>query len=275
MTKKFLIAVMLITFMFEGCSFAADIDLGEGYHVPTNFSSVLITNSDGTAIQNAVERIKAGGTILLSGDFKLKRTINIKKNLTIEGINNAVLDRSKASDKDRVIRCQGDITLKNLTVTGGSLLKGGGGIKIDGGTVNIINCDIYGNTSVLGGGGIHSQAKELTLESCDIHDNTATCAGGGISFLSGTVTMKGCNIYNNTSQILPGGGLGAAGVTMTMNNCKVTGNEATASSGGGIALTLKATLTAVSCDISGNTAKEDADVYVDNSSTYKNDKEEN
>ena len=272
MTRKFLIAAMLITFVLAGCSFAADVDLGEGYHVPTNFSSVLITSSDGTAIQNAVERIQAGGTILLSGDFKLKRTINIKRNLTIKGINNAVLDHSEATKKDRVIRCEGDINLENLTITGGNSTNGGG-VKLDGGEVKIIKCNIYGNEGILGGGGIHSQAKKLTLTSCDISKNSVMWAGGGISFIGGTITITDCNISNNTT-VLQAGGLGAAGSKITMNNCKVTGNNATKGNGGGISLIGKATLTAISCDISGNKAPESADIAVEAGSTYKTDKED-
>ena len=50
----------MLIMLISGCAFA-DIDLGEGYHVPEIFSSVLITNSDDTAIQNAsVQSSKAG-----------------------------------------------------------------------------------------------------------------------------------------------------------------------------------------------------------------------
>ena len=42
MTRKFLILPILMTFIFAGCSFAADIDLGEGYHVPTAFFGIFI-----------------------------------------------------------------------------------------------------------------------------------------------------------------------------------------------------------------------------------------
>ena len=63
MTRKIFIIVILITFIFADSVFVADIDLGEDYHVPEIFSSVLITSSDGTAIQNAVDHIQDGGTI--------------------------------------------------------------------------------------------------------------------------------------------------------------------------------------------------------------------
>ena len=247
--------------LVSSSAFAADIDLGEGYHVPQNFSSVLIASSDGTAIQNAVNNIQSGGTIFLSGNFLLTKTINIKKNLSIKGLENAVLHR--VTSNDRVIRCQGDITLESLDISGGWSTNGGG-IKIDGGTVIMTNCKIHDNVAVLGGGGIHSQAKTLTLTSCDISNNLVLFAGGGISFIGGTVTIDDCNISNNESSQLYGGGIGASGTTITMNNSKITGNTAK-TNGGGFYISVKTVLTATSCDISGNQPE---DYYVDNGSTY-------
>ena len=259
MKRKFFIAAILTTFVFTGCAFAADIDLGEGYHMPRNFDSILITSSDGTAIQNAVEYIQDGGTISLEGEFKLNRTINIKRNLTIRGMNNAVLDHSKAAKKDRVIRCEGNITLENLTITGGYSTNGGG-VKLDSGDVKIISCDIHGN-------------KTLILTSCDISDNTLLGLGGGISFVGGTITMTDCNITNNTAQILQGGGFAAAGSTITMTNCKITGNNS-GIKGGGFYLIGTAKLTATNCDISGNTAPQDSEYSVDDTAKYINADEE-
>ena len=265
------IIALLITFIFACSAFAADIDLGEDCHVPDGFSSVLITSSDGTAIQNAVEHIQDGGTIELSGNFYLKKTINIKKNLTIKGTDNAVLDRSQATDKNRVIRCEGNITLENLTITGGYSFNGGG-VKLDGGTVKIINCNIHGNTGVFGGGGINSQAENFTLTNSTISNNISAFAGGGISTVDGTITITDCNITDNKAQLY-GGGVGALGSTITMTNCKITGNSALKNGGtdqgkgGGVAL-IKANLTTQNCEISGNTASLSPDIYYDENSTY-------
>lgn len=264
--KKLLI-FMLMSFIFAGNAFAADIDLGEGYRVPEGFSSVLITSSDGTAIQNAVNHIQADGTILLSGTFNLKRNINIKKNLTIKGDNNkAVLDASAV--KDRVIRCQGDITLENLTIKGGSSTNGGG-LKLDGGSVTIISCDITNNTGILGGGGIHSQANTLTLTNCNILNNTVLLSGGGLSLLGGTVTMTNCVISGDNAGV-QGGGLATALAYVTMTECTVTGNTA-GHSGGGLMIS-SGSLTVTSCDISGNTAKASADIELVNNPAYTNNK---
>ena len=270
--NRFIFGLMLaVLSVLAGCAFASDVDIGEDYHMPQGFSSILITSSDGTAIQNAVENIADGGTIFLSGDFKLATgSINIKRNLTIKGMGNAVLDRSTAPKKDRVIRCQGNITLENLTLIGGYNLNGGG-VKLDGGQVRIISCDIRGNQGILGGGGIHSQAETLELTGCNISENDSMLAGGGISAIGGVIIMTGCKITGNTAQNSYGGGIGASGSTITLNSCQITGNSAPKTDGGGIALITSASLSATSCDISGNTANTastSADVYFDNTSTY-------
>ena len=266
--KNFLTLITVILLLsFTACAFAATkkkINLGEGYNAPSGFKSILITSSDGTAIQNAVDNIQAGGTILLSGDFKLQKMINIKKNLNIRGIGNTVLTYSNPSEPDRILRCEGDITLQNLIITGGSSTNGGG-VKVDGGKVNIISCDIHGNTG-LAGGGIHaSQANTLTLTSCDISNNHATMAGGGMTVLGGTITVNNCSFTSNDAALY-GGGLGSAGGNITLNSSKFTKNSS--QNGGGVAIILASKLTARSCDISYNIRTASKDMF--GNPTYSN-----
>ena len=267
--KKFLIAAMLMTFMFAGSAFAADVDIGEGYHFPDGFAMILITSSDGSSIQNAVDQIQDGGTIYLSGNFKLKKNITINKNLTISGMNNTVLDGN--INLDGIIICEksNDITLENLAITNG----GGGVIIRKGSNVKIISCDIYENYCFLGGG-ILSHADTLTLMSCDIHNNAAMLGkGGGIYLEGGTVTITDCNITDNTAAVC-GGGLDASKATITMQNCTITGNKSVW--GGGINLiNLGTKLTAISCDISGNTATiSSPDISLQSGATYEEVNEE-
>ena len=226
-------------------SFAADIDLGEGYHVPQDFSSVLIESSDGTAIQNAVNNIQPNGIIVLgSGTFNLKNQINIKKNLTIRGQGSIL----KMDQSDRVFRCEGDITLESLDISGGKSTNGGG-VKVDGGTVIIKDCKIHDNDGGLGGGGIYSMAKGLlTLTNCDIYNNTVVGLGGGIAFLAGTAAITDCTITSNDSTGLFGGGIAAALSSITMSNSKVSGNTAKAE-GANLYLTGATIMNVTSCDI--------------------------
>ena len=250
MTRKILLALILLT--LASCAFAADIDLGEGYHVPQGFSGVYIANSDGTAIQNAVDHIKDGGTIILSGSFKLKRDINIKKSITIkaqDSNNKAVLEMSSGVN-ERIFRCQGDsITLENLVIKGG-FTTNGGGVKVDAKTktMTITNCDIINNKAVLGGGGLYSDAENLILTNCNITSNDVTIFGGGMMATSDTITMTNCNISGNKAQGGNGGGIYFTGVTANMNGCNVNNNTSKAE-GAGIYIYSK-TLTLTNCDIS-------------------------
>ena len=252
--KNFLISLstLLISFMLTGYAFATDIDLGEGYHAPDGFSSILITNSDGTAIQNAVDHIKDYGVISLSGDFLLKREINIKKNLTLKGIGNALLSRDTKVPHFCIIRCEGnnDITLENLTIIGGQKSRGGG-INISGGRITIISCDIHDNFAFVGGGGIVSLAETetLILKNCDIHNNKCGFLGGGIFIGSPTVTMTDCKITSNDSA-MAGGGVHASNSDFTMTNCTIKWNRSTLA-GTGVKV-LGTELKTINCDISDN-----------------------
>ena len=256
--------------ILAGCS-SAEVDLGEGYHRPEGFSEVYITNSDGTAIQNAVDNIQEGGTITLAGTFNLKKGINIKKSITIIGDGTAVLDLS--GNKGRVFRCQGnEITLENLVIMGGNETNGGG-VKIDAKTktMTITSCDIKNNTAIIGGGGIHSDAQNLIMTDCNISDNNVPVSGGGgMSILGGKVELENCNFTGNTSTYLGGGGIAVVGAEINLKDCKITGNAAKYENGGGIAITVGSKVTATNCEISGNTSKkaDTYDIYCDSSSNY-------
>ena len=275
MNKKFLLVAAFITFIFADSSFAADIGLGEGYHVPDGFDKILITSSDGTAIQNAVDHIKDGGTVELSGKFLLKKNISINKNLTLKGVDNALLSRDKkVSATFCIIKCEGshDITLENLTIIGG-IKSRGGGINISGGRITIISCDIHDNFAWLGGGGIISLAETLTLKSCDIYHNKCGLLGGGIYICSPTVTITGCKITSNDG-VFSGGGLAASSSDITMTNCVITGNRSTYE-GHGVSIQRNTKLATISCNISGNLIMSSdkglpssADVSCDPNSTY-------
>ena len=244
------------------------------------FDKILITSSDGTAIQNAVDHIKDGGTVELSGEFKLKKNISINKNLTLKGVDNALLSRDeKVSATFCIIKCEGnnDITLENLTIIGGQKSRGGG-INISGGRITIISCDIHDNFAFLGGGGIVSLAETetLILKNCDIHNNKCGFLGGGIFIGSPTVTMTDCKITSNDSA-MAGGGVHASNSDFTMTNCTIKWNRSTLA-GTGVKV-LGTELKTISCDISGNfimspdkdILSPDFDIRCEGNSTYTRD----
>ena len=203
------------------------IDLGEGNYTSVGDKVINLTGSQGKTIENAVNIIPAGGTIILNGNFKLDSQINVKKPITIRSPGGSVLD-AQGKLGVRVLRLQGrGIVIENLTITGGYHLEGGG-INIETSSIDIINCRITGNTAGVGGGvsfAVGKDASNARFISCDISGNNANIGGGGIYAGSGSIELT---------------------------RCRITGN--TAPEGGGVYFGSSVSASAVDCDISGNTS---------------------
>src|SRR5215831_2805814 len=146
----------------------------------------------------------------------------------------------------------GDLTLQNVTLSGGSSF---GGLSNDG-TLTIKNSTISGNTgrgvnnnnyraaltienstiSGNAGGGVHNYYGTLTVANSTISGNTSNFGGGGLDNSAGTVSVTNSTISNNTGSV--GGGvsnsLGYYGGTgsVTITNSTISGNRA--NRGGGV-----------------------------------------
>jgi hypothetical protein len=152
----------------------------------------------------------------------------------------------------------GNLTLNDLTITGGSAVDFGGGVANIGGTLTLNHTRVTDNQAVLAGGGIASatfdpsSVARLTLNNSAVTGNMQTLpgnpsgsggvGGGGIINLLGTATLNSSRVSGNTAQGLVGGGIasgdymGFAGTTsfLTVNNSQVNGNTAPNAGGGGI-----------------------------------------
>jgi len=198
-----------------------------------------------------------------------------RKDLTIDasGLPNGIAIRWGGGDatRARVLAVYGDLTMMNVTVTGGCsesvaiaggtqpyTLARGGGLAVWG-TARLLGCTIAGNRC-LGesgsardrgtyGGGIY--ADGLDLEDCVISGNSAVAfgaGGGGIYSVGGGANTSGRG--NNTS----------------LERCTVSGNRVTANHayGGGI-FTLSggpdnlATMFLTNCTIARNVAEDNLD----------------
>ena len=163
----------------------------------------------------------------------------------------------------------GTLTVTDSLMTGGTTRGGGGGLRSEGGVVNISNTTISNNTSggagnTRGGGGIYNNG-EMTLTNCVVSGNTAgeDTAGGGIrnalkltlinSIVTGnTATEGGGGIY--------GSGTTASGEFVTIINSTISNNSANTGTGsvgtgngGGIYIAGGMTTTITGSTISGNT----------------------
>jgi Right handed beta helix region len=177
----------------------------------------------------------------------------------------------------------GDLTLENVTLSGGSSF---GGLS-NNGTLSIKNSIISGNTgrgvnnnyrnaltienSIIsgntGGGVVNGYGSTLTIKNSTISGNTTNFDGGGVSNYFGTLTIENSTISSNAATNRGGGISNAGGARqgrgLTITNSTISGNRA--SRGGGISnnsqcyyysfpFTCPATLTLNNSLIAGNQA---------------------
>jgi hypothetical protein len=148
----------------------------------------------------------------------------------------------------------GNLTLKDVTITGGSAQDFGGGIANFGGGVTLDHSRVTNNSAVVVGGGIAnatfdpSSVATLTLDHSSVSDNQQTLdgndggfGGGGIFNLDATVSLDHSRVNGNTAQGFVGGGIasgdyfGAGGTSvLNVDHSQVNGNVAPNAGGGGI-----------------------------------------
>jgi hypothetical protein len=171
----------------------------------------------------------------------------------------------------------GNLTLNNLTVTGGAA-DIGGGIENPGGTVTLNHSRVISNTAAVAGGGIASatfdpsSVARLTLNNSEVTGNNQTLSseesdsalgGGGILNILGTVILNGSGVDTNTAMGFVGGGIAngdymnfSGGTTsfLTLNNSHVNDNNAPNAGGGGGIQNLLGSVTLNSSEVDRNTA---------------------
>lgn len=132
------------------------------------------------------------GTYVLTGALP-----NITSKITING-RGSTIDGADTYQVFSVGAGGGDLTLKDLTVTGGSASDGGG---------------------------IWNQGA-LTLQDSTISGNSAGEDGGGIFNYDGTVSIRNSTISGNTAAFVGGGGLFNSGGTVDIDRSIIDGNMA-------------------------------------------------
>jgi hypothetical protein len=222
-----------------------------------------------------------GGTInLASGcDYALTAANNggnglpvVTSRIAVNG-NGATIDGTSTVRVWEVDGPGGDLSLQNVTITGGSA-DIGGGIENVGGAVTLNHSQVTGNSAVLAGGGIASATFDpssvatLTLNNSVVSDNQQTLdgqdgglGGAGIVNLLGTLTLNSSQANENTAQGFVGGGIAngdymnfsSSSSVLTLNNSQVNGNTAPNAGGGGIQ-NLLGSVTLNSSQVNGNTS---------------------
>lgn len=133
------------------------------------------------------------------------------------------------------------------------------------GTLNLINCLIKDNKGTGVGAGVYNYANggilsKLYMAGCEVANNSAGASqGGAIYAREGSESiLVNCTVYGNSCKKAAGVaiyGTASAPATLTMISCTVTGNSATASEGGGVeALNANATFNMYNSIVAGNTS---------------------
>ncbi|HEY3303055.1 MAG TPA: right-handed parallel beta-helix repeat-containing protein [Candidatus Binatia bacterium] len=127
----------------------------------------------------------------------------ITSDITIEGNGAKIAGKKGAHFRLIAVESSGDLTLQNVTVSGGSQHYGGAIFNY--GTVTINYSTITGSKAGLGGGVFNGAAASLNIYSSTISKNTAFY-GGGIYDYSGAVSIGYSTITGNKA-FVDGGGI--------------------------------------------------------------------
>lgn len=153
--------------------------------------------------------------------------------VTIEG-NGATIRRDPNSVDFRVfsVAGDGDLTLRHLTVSGGSIpfAEGGGIMGSTGSSVTIDNSTVTQNAAAYGGGGVSTQGT-LTMINSAVTSNTSGRYGGGLVVNSGaTAAITNCTMSGNAAG-LDGGAVAVAG-ELRVAHATIVSNTAVTGGGG-------------------------------------------
>lgn len=256
-----------------GTDGGGESDGKRSFYVSSNFGSSVPDASDTTGdgsmakpfatVQKAVDTIAAFGdtskkyTIYVDGtvtayssdDFKEDSAtsdksfiyISTQNSITIKGFSKDSKAVLNANQKDgnqngnvlTVNASNANITLENLTVTGGSRNATGGGIYAIG-SLTLKNCTVTKNKSNNAGGGISFSGKELVLENTSVTYNESSGTGGGMD-ADGKVTISGSKILNNSANY--GGGIYfSSNKNLDIKNKTIINNNSAIDTGGGLYL---------------------------------------
>jgi hypothetical protein len=166
----------------------------------------------------------------------------------------------------------GNLSLQNVTLTGGSA-DFGGAIANIGGTVSLNRSQVTGNAATEAGGGIASvtfdpsSVAKLTVNQSSVSDNQQTddsqdaLGGGGIVNILGTASLNQSQVNGNNAQGFVGGGIASGdymsfsstSTVLIINGSQVDGNTAPNAGGGGIQ-NLLGSATVNNSEVNGNTS---------------------
>ncbi len=156
-----------------------------------------------------------------------------------------------------LFRSADTLTLVDTVVTGNQASSGGGIYSEYDGSIVLQSSTVSGNTADSGkGGGIHAVDGNVSLTDSTISGNYSYGDGAGIfSQYAGNINISGSQIANNkvTEAGYHGGGIYGANGDITITGSTISGNESKGDGGG--VYSYKGSLTISNTTITGNTAE--------------------
>ena len=181
----------------------------------TTYTVTNSSDSGAGSLRAVVERANANpgeDIIELSSDVQLKEAITIADSLSLVGSDDAVITsagESRLFEIDDGLNSQIEVSLENLTLTGGNTAEAGGAIlSVE--DLTITNSQFTNNQSGDFGGAIAIiNGGSLSISDSTLSGNTADKRGGGISVAqNSTVEIVNTVISENSAGV--GGGISSA-----------------------------------------------------------------
>ncbi len=189
MTRRSLIPCLPATFrswlVLAGLVFASVLAFAPATAVAavTVVSCAPFGNDD---LQTRIDAAAPGDTLMIKGTCT--GGFSASQSVTLQGASpGASLNGGGVA---AVLSVRGEtVTVRNLTLTGGST-DVGAALKIwDGSTVSVVDSDLRGNTASVAGGGVYIENSTLHVVDSVVEQNTATYKGAGIASFFATVTV--------------------------------------------------------------------------------------
>jgi hypothetical protein len=146
----------------------------------------------------------------------------IRSVITIVG-QGGTIARSPSAPPFRLVAVgrTGNLTLQDVTLTGGASYWNGGGVFNRGGTITLTQSTVTGNTATYSGGGVYAIDGTVTLTQSTVTGNTAS-SGGGVYNQRGPLTLTQSTVTGNTAST--GGGVSTSNGTVAIQSSTVSGN---------------------------------------------------
>jgi len=195
----------------------------------------------------------SGGTIALGGE---ELVIYQSSGIDATSIGGMTIDAGRQSRVMFVAGADTEVSLTELTLTGGGTTGDGGGIHNEG-ILTVTDSALSDNWANRDGGGIYSTGA-VTLVDSTLTLNIGS-SGGGVHSVGPLELIDSMVVDNLAHQY--GGGLSASRGTVTLTNSTISGNTAN-DEGGGIRSQYNV-LTLTGSTVDGNTAEDGAGIWAD------------